>query len=100
MLRVFKVTGDSLYPAFRQGDFVLISKIPFLLRFLKPGDVIVFDHPVYGTLIKRIDHITPDGESFFVVGSHEWSVDSRQFGTVSKGALLGKVILHIRKPAP
>lgn len=98
MLRIVKVTGDSLTPYVREGDFVLISKIPFLLNSLKVGDIIVFEHSTYGRLIKRIERFSADGALIFVIGSHEWSVDSRQFGPVDRSTILGKVIWHIRKP--
>mgnify|MGYP001768564828 CR=1 FL=1 len=97
MLRVFKVTGDSLYPAFRQGDFVLISKIPFWFDRLSVGDVVVFNHPVYGQLIKQIECLLDGGRAVFVIGLDEFSVDSRQFGPVAREDLLGKVIWHIRQ---
>jgi len=98
MVRFIKVTGDSLYPAFRQGDFVLISKIPFLLNKLKVGDVIVFEQPIYGVMIKRIAEVIPGGQEFTVLGTDEFSVDSRQFGPVSRETLLGKVVWHVRRP--
>jgi nickel-type superoxide dismutase maturation protease len=98
MLSIIKVSGESLNPAIYEGDFVLIAKIPFVLNSLKKGDVVVFNHPDYGRLIKRIEWVSADGEAFFVVGTHDFSVDSRQFGPVSKRMLLGKVIWHIPKP--
>ena len=42
MLRWIKIRGDSLLPDFHEGDFVLISKIPFFFRSPSPGDVVVF----------------------------------------------------------
>lgn len=98
MLRFIKVSGDSLSPAIREGDFVLTSKIPFFLNSLQVGDVIIFDQPVYGTLIKRIEQVLDGGAAFFVVGADEFSVDSRQFGPIRRDMLVGKVIWHIRKP--
>ncbi len=97
MLRVFKVTGDSLYPAFRQGDFVLISKIPFWFNRLRVGEVVVLNHPIYGQLIKQIECILDGGRAVFVIGLDEFSVDSRQFGPVARSDLFGKVIWHIRQ---
>jgi len=96
MLKFLKVTGDSLAPEFREGDFVLVSKIPFLLVPPSPGDVIAFHQPGYGMLIKRIQNISPEGE-LNVIGDHPESVDSRVFGTVRRVNILGKVIWHIRK---
>jgi len=96
MLRFLKVTGDSLAPEYREGDFVLVSKIPFFLVPPSPGDVIAFHQPGYGLLIKRIQNISPDG-GLKVIGNHPESIDSRVFGTVRRGDILGKVIWHIRK---
>ncbi|HSB65834.1 MAG TPA: S24/S26 family peptidase [Anaerolineales bacterium] len=96
MLRLLKVRGDSLAPEYSQGDFVLISKIPFLLVPPSPGDVIAFRQPGYGLYIKRIQNIKGDG-GVNVIGDHPESVDSRVFGPVERKDILGKVIWHIRK---
>lgn len=96
MLKFFKVRGDSLAPEYTQGDFVLVSKIPFLFASPSAGDVIAFHQPGYGLLIKRIQNRLPDGE-LEVIGDHPESVDSRIFGMVKREDILGKVIWHIRK---
>lgn len=98
MLQILKVSGNSLSPAFNEGDFVLAAKIPFVISGLRPGDVVVFRHPEFGTLIKRIDHLSAGGDEIYVIGTQENSVDSRQFGPIKKEDVAGKVILHIRKP--
>ena len=96
MLKFFKVRGDSLTPEYSQGDFVLVSKIPFLFAPPSAGDVIAFQQPGYGLLIKRIQDRLPDG-GLNVIGDHPESVDSRIFGVVRGSDVLGKVIWHIRK---
>jgi nickel-type superoxide dismutase maturation protease len=96
MFQVIRITGDSLSPQFHQGDFVVISKIPFLLNSLQAGDVIVFQQPIYGRLIKRVEQVTSGGQSYFVTGTDELSVDSRRFGLVDRQQVIGKVIWHIR----
>ncbi|MEJ2707678.1 MAG: S26 family signal peptidase [Anaerolineales bacterium] len=98
MIRLVKVSGDSLLPVYREGDFVLISKIPFFFHSLSKGDVIVFRHEIYGTMIKLVQRVDPEKDQIFVVGTREQSVDSRQFGPVQRKDLLGKVIWHIPKP--
>ena len=98
MLRLLKVAGDSLLPEFQEGDFVLVSRIPFLLSPIKAGDVVAFRHPMYGTLIKRVERVAEDGESLFVVGTHPNSVDSRQFGAIRREEAIGKLLWHIKKP--
>ncbi len=96
MLRLLKVMGESLAPEYSHGDFVLVSKIPFLLVPPSPGDVIAFHQPGYGLLIKRVQGLAGE-DSVNVAGSHPESVDSRVFGPVRRKDILGKVIWHIRK---
>lgn len=98
MLRLLKVTGTSLVPAYRDGDFVLTSKIPILLRRLHPGDALAFRHEIYGTLIKLVQRVDLDRDEIEVVGLHEHSVDSRRFGPIHRRDVIGKVVWHIPKP--
>jgi len=96
MLKLLKITGDSLTPEYQNGDFVIISKIPFLFAPPSPGDVIAFRQVGYGLLIKRIEGVTQYGE-VNVIGSHPESIDSRVFGPIRRESILGKVIWHIQK---
>lgn len=95
MLRLLKVTGHSLTPKYQEGDFVLISKIPFLFHAPQPGDIVAFHHPLYGTMIKQVTQTDPQAQSLVVTGTHPDSIDSRHFGPISRRSLLGKVIWHI-----
>ena len=98
MLRLLKVSGSSLLPEYRDGDFVLVSKIPYLFGAIKPGDVIAFRHQRYATLIKQVHSVAPERDEIYVIGTHEHSLDSRQFGPIGRKDVLGKTIWHIRKP--
>lgn len=95
MFQLLKVTGESLSPFFVQGDYVLITRLPSSLHHLKPGNVVVFRHPAYGTLIKRLDHLSEDGNELFVLGSHPESNDSRNFGLIPRRWVIGKVLWRI-----
>lgn len=95
MLKLLKIRGDSLAPEFQNGDFVIISKIPFLFAPPSPGDIVAFQQPGYGLLIKRVQSVALDG-GMTVVGSHPDSIDSREFGPVNQSNISGKVIWHIR----
>ena len=95
MIRIMKVTGESLSPFFQQGDFVIVLDRRCLLGKVKAGDVVVFRHPIYGKLIKRIKDITPTEGELFVVGTHPESTDSRTFGLIPRRWLIGKVIFRI-----
>jgi len=98
ILQLLKVTGRSLTPEYQDGDFVLTSRIPLLLGRLRGGDVVVFQHALYGTLIKRVDHIQPEHDEIYVRGLLEDSVDSRRFGPINRRSITGKVVWHIRRP--
>ncbi len=98
MIRLMKVSGESLAPSINPGDYILVFKAAFSLRKLKAGDLVVFHHPVYGRLVKRLETITPDGEELFVVGENPDSTDSRQFGLIPRRWVIGKVVLHISRP--
>lgn len=97
MLRILRISGHSLSPAYEEGDFVLVARPPWGVT-VKPRDVVVFRHAAYGTLIKRVEQVSADGQEIFVVGTHPDSTDSREFGPVRPGSIFGKVIWHWRKP--
>lgn len=79
-------------PAFNHGDYV------FTLRWrtgLKPGDVVVVDHPRFKTIIKRIAAINPRGE-LRLYGDNPASTSSEALGWQSADGVIGKVIWHIQ----
>ena len=99
IINVFKVTEQSLTPDFMEGDFVIAFKIPRFLGHYKKGDVVIFDQTPYGRLIKRVQSVSPEDNSLFVVGNHPNSIDSHEFGSIHAQSVLGKVVWHIRKKA-
>ena len=98
MLKLIKITGNSLEPKFNEGDYVVTTTLSFILRALKVGDVVVFKHSVYGTMVKQIQSIDPQAGEIFVIGTHPQSTDSRHFGSIPQSWLTGKVLWHIPKP--
>ena len=99
MIRMIKVTGESLSPLFREGDYALVATIPFVVNQIKAGDTVLFRHPAYGTLIKQVEYANLDEGTISVVGIHPNSVDSRRFGPIQRKDVIGKVILRIARPA-
>ena len=97
ILRLLKVRGHSLFPDFRDGDYILVAGTPFPSGKIRAGDVIVFRQPGYGLLVKRVQQVFDDGSSFYVRGTQVESTDSRNFGPVHRGQVTGKVIWHIRQ---
>ena len=98
MLKIIKVTGNSLSPFFLSGDFVLISTSHRQFKNLQEGDSVVFSHPEYGRLIKIIVINFPDSEYLKVTGIHKDSISSQKLGSVPYSDLIGRVIFHIKKP--
>jgi signal peptidase I len=96
MIRFIKVTGSSLSPFFLPGDYVLVSRSRLLAGELEQGDIIVFDHPEHGRLIKMIASF-PDPDHLVVTGYRPESIDSTSFGPISRSSVIGKVIWHISR---
>ncbi len=95
LLQVIKVSGRSLDPAYRDGDYVLVSGLPFHLRAIRPGDAVIFHYPRLGRLIKLVERLEDGGRSIYVIGLDEFSSDSRTFGAIPRHLVEGKVIWHI-----
>lgn len=67
---------------------------------IKEGDLVELDNPIDSSylgvydkhgLLKRVDHINEDG-TYYVLGEHELSYDSRYFGSVDKSYIKSKLI--------
>ena len=80
-----------MIPFAREGDYVL--SLPYFLTSPKQGDVIILRHPQKEMLLmKRITNI--GGDKYWLEGDNrDESVDSRQFGEVSRHQILGKAVV-------
>ena len=94
MMRMIKISGNSLEPLLSSGDYALVRTTP--LPRIRPQDIVVFRHPDYGLLIKQVQRITDSGD-LFVQGLRPHSVDSRSFGAVPRASVFGKVVWSIRR---
>jgi len=95
MLRILKVSGNSLTSILENGDYIIISKIPVVLNRLYRGDIVVFQNASFGVLVKKIEDINFTTNEIFVSGTHRDSVNSRILGAVNKKDIIGKMIFHI-----
>ena len=86
-------------PDFQEGDFVLIAKAPFFSKRLKVGDTIVFEHKLYGTLIKRVASFDAETGEVYIEGAGPESLDSRRLWTIRRENIRGKVIASFSKAA-
>lgn len=97
IFKLIRVKGRSLEPLLMDGDIILAVGLRPLLNRLKPGDVVIFHHDVYGQMVKLVDKVSADGRQVFVRGTRPTSVDSLEFGPLGREAISGKVVLRFKK---
>jgi nickel-type superoxide dismutase maturation protease len=88
----FKIFGNSMLPAMKAGDSVLVNRMAYWFRHPKINDIVALRDPRDGkVLTKRIIKIEDKG--YFVQGDNKnASTDSRVFGILKKRDIIGKVI--------
>lgn len=94
----FRVEDRSMEPTFHADDFVLVNRWAYLLRGPRRGDVVVLRDPEapLGFLLKRVGS-TAEGGKVSVHGDNaQDSRDSRHFGAVDAGLVVGKVWFHAK----
>ena len=101
-VRPYRVPSVSMEPALRTGDRFLVLKI----GGWGPGDIVVFHAPpraadacgVGGTFVKRV--LRESGSRAFLVGDNRaQSCDSRAYGAVPKGSVVGRVFFVYWPPS-
>ncbi len=89
------VEGQSMTPGVSPDERVLVSRLAYWFSKPKSGDLVALRDPrePERLLIKRIDET--HGNSFEVSGDNvDASTDSRTFGPVPAGLILGKVVFR------
>lgn len=96
-IKIFRVTGRSMEPEFREGDFVMVSKLPLRTKYVRPGTHIAFIHSKYGMLIKKVQEYNPVRKLLWATGTSRFSIPSDEIGPIPVKNVLGEVIGHVRK---
>ena len=89
MLQLFKISGNSLYPLYKDGQRVVCRKV-FQNTKIKVNDTIVFEKENYGIMIKQVTSV--DKNNYFVEGTDPMSIDSRNFGSLKLDEIKYKVL--------
>ncbi len=90
--RRYRIAGRSMLPTLAEGQTVLVDTRAYVRVSPKLGDVVLIQHPYERGVvtIKRFAFAQKDG--VFVVGDNrDESADSRAYGLVPAGNLLGRV---------
>ena len=91
MIAIRRVSGISMMPTLNQGNLVIALRT----KKYQVGDIIIFTHNSLD-IIKRISSIS--GDSFQVIGDNpKHSTDSRNFGSINRPDIIGRVIWPINK---
>jgi nickel-type superoxide dismutase maturation protease len=91
VVRRVVVEGESMRPALRPGDRLLVLRLG---RRLRVGDVIALRDPRLPerVLVKRVAEVRADGGLVVLGDNPAASTDSRVFGPVPRHLVLGRCV--------
>jgi len=92
--RRVRVVDESMAPAFRPGDRLMVDPGAYRHDAPSVGEVVVLADPEARVrwLVKRVSAVGPEGLTVEVRGdAADRARDSRRFGPVPVGSLLGRV---------
>jgi len=104
LARPWVVVGDSMDPALRQGDRVLVDVWTYRQRPPRPTEIVVFRaSETSSAMVKRVAEVvaTPDGRgaSLWLLGDNSrHSLDSRTLGAVDSERVIGRVVVRLWPP--
>jgi len=89
MFQLFKISGDSLYPFYKNGERVICRKV-FHKTNIRVDDTVVFEKGSYGLMIKKVKRV--EENTYYVEGTNAYSIDSRNFGGLNLKEIKYKVL--------
>ncbi|HIC78920.1 MAG TPA: hypothetical protein EYP02_07015 [Sulfurovum sp.] len=92
MFKLLKISGNSLYPFFKDGQRVLCRKL-YANSTLRVNDTVVIHKKPYGLIAKKITIINLN--KFYLRGNSPDSIDSRDFGYIDKEDLKYKILCKL-----
>ena len=96
----FEVSGASMEPAFRDGDWLIVDRTALKKRCPRMGDVVVVRDPEWAVpwLVKRVWRVADDGQLELRGDNPAASRDSRNFGLVPASRVEGLVRWRYWRP--
>lgn len=84
-----------MLPKVKSGDYVVLLTWPVILP--RPGMEVVFDHPLYGTLLKTVVAIERNQKIFSTQGLSPLSITAVKLKNLPISCLKGVVICQLSK---
>ena len=106
----FIVSGASMDPTFKDGDYLIVDELSYKFEGPQKGDVIIFRYPVDPKkyFIKRVMGLPGDkveirgqevalsSDEYYVLGDNrDKSYDSRAWGVVPKKNIIGRAFVRL-----
>lgn len=96
MIRRFRIIGASMAPTLESGRRVWAVLWPY--RWLRPGMLVLAEHPVYGLLAKRLAAHEP---ARFLLSSDNHNVDALGCNApLTASCYVGRIIVPGVAPSP
>lgn len=89
----FEVSGDSMLPALRHSDYLVVDRLAYRERSPRPGDIVAVPDPREPgrCLAKRVARNEPALGLWLLGDNATSSTDSRHFGWVEPATVVGRV---------
>lgn len=91
--RRYEVTGQSMLPALRHGDWVIVDTSAYRRTPPRPREVAMAMDPrnPARTLVKRVERVEPGGAVWLLGDNPPASTDSRTLAAFASRLLVGRV---------
>ena len=96
--RVMQVEGDSMWPTLKPKDRVIVRPLNPRSDLPAIGAIVVCIHPLQPSrrVIKRLSGVA-DNQLTILGDCPDASTDSRQWGAVPRGCLIGEVVALVER---
>lgn len=88
---LIRIVGDSMRPLVNPGAFAVFRQ----RSTYATGDVVLVDHPRFGTIIKRAIDVTP--QQLWLEGANSDSLSRETMGPVERRRIKGKLVFQIKR---
>ena len=77
-------------PKFNCGDYILILKTKYIIKHIKVGSTLIFNHQKYGLLIKKVQSKDKSTNNLYFIGQNTNSITLEEIGPIGLNQILGK----------